>query len=66
MVKPCSNCLIKMCCSTPCIEYAEYILSNEQYPETIGSHIKGMSHGDAIAYILQVETVWFYFERTGE
>ena len=55
-----------MCCSTPCIEYAEYILSDEHYPETIGSHIKGMSHGDAIAYILQVETVWFYLERTGE
>jgi hypothetical protein len=56
---PCINCLIKACCSIPCEDHAEYILINKKYPETVQEHIKGMSHNNALAHILAVETIWF-------
>ena len=65
MNKPCDKCLVKMCCSAPCREYAEYVYSKKEYCEAgrmVADKIDQMTHEEAIEHILKVESVYFYMK----
>ncbi len=62
-VYPCKTCLVVPCCSTPCIDYAEYVYETKAYGAAGGNvkqHIEEMTYEEAIDHILMVESIFFY------
>ena len=62
MDDPCKKCLIRSCCSKPCLNYAVYVYETKEYGiagKKVSDHINKMSPDKAIAHILKIETFYF-------
>ena len=66
MTFPCDKCLVKICCTKPCRDYAISLYYNKKYREKksiIDINLDNMSFENAINHILKVEAISFYIRE---
>jgi len=69
MKDPCKKCLVKACCSQPCLDYATYVYETKEYYYTgkkVRDKIDKMEKSKAIDFILQAERLSFYISNVGK